>query len=48
MNREPYPELDRLRRDLASHGLVCDLRRSQAEFVRGWNDFLVLRRAAAA
>lgn len=48
MNREPYLELDRLRRDLAHHGLVSDLRPSRTEFVRGWKDFLVLRCASAA
>ena len=43
MNRQPYPHLDQLRRDLERNGIVSELRPSNFEFVKGWKDLLVLR-----
>jgi hypothetical protein len=42
MNRAPYPHLDRLRRELARHGIDSDVRRVDFEAVTGWNELLVL------
>ena len=43
MNRQPYPQLDQLRRDLERNGIVSELRPSNFEFVKGWKDLLVLK-----
>ena len=45
MNRQPYPHLDRLRRDLEREGIVSEVRASHYEFVKGWKDLLVLHHA---
>lgn len=42
MNREPYPQLDQLRRDLERHGITSEVHPSNYEFVKGWKDLLVL------
>ena len=45
MNRQPYPHLDQLRRDLERHGIDSEVRPSSYAFVKGWNDLLVLHHA---
>ena len=42
MNRQPYPHLDRLRRELERLGIVSEVRPSNFAFVKGWNYLLVL------
>jgi len=46
MNRQPYPQLDQLRRQLADEGIASEVRPSQYEFVKGWKDLLVLHRSS--
>ena len=44
MNREPFPKLDELRRDLKKSGIETEMQKSRGEFAKGWNTLMILRK----
>ena len=42
--RKPYAEMDRLLTELRAHGLAPEVRRIDYEFMRGWNEILIINK----